>query len=1309
MKKKSILLILLTVIIALGVVATAYAIGVSGDYNGGSIDNSTEASGGSQTYYPPPYIDGIRISIVRADGTNVSSKDFLIDNHFESNKNTKVYATKNQCSKASYVNGKCNLSWNGGDTEIGEISQNLNEVETIFKKVEYSGGAYTFPINLASKVGSDSFSNIFDGLYKEANSSLTEEKYNEIMYQMLENLLTYYDAGKIDDYVVDGEENMLYDLFIVFEPVTVVNVWNKLYMGTAYELAVMAMQEPGGGFIDSQGVSKCAGSSYGALCDLGAVLRKTIPCKSYLDGSIITSMQEKNSTVLIKTFSKDSKNYFGKIEIDYDKSEINKCSGSNERMLAETVTGNHGVGIGVLWVNDVYSSNDQCSYIKSNIVTTGWQNKFEDAFYSNGVAGIYELYEDTVSSEYRYGYIKYKGKTGIEKADLKWFVNYCTCYGMYDYYYNNDVKNFTNVYQVMITNLGKKIGNEDGSWYKKLHLFNATQEKINSLLDNRFSDYNKENADYAKEHGLEWTDADKLYKELNCGVENRWCDHFEEWYTENKPSEFSDVSTYKIYYNENEFNADETISKNLQTMINAYNLQYRLFNDFKWSLTSDNGTTTYNYINRCLMEINCSNVDEFYNDMDIKLDKYSCDAIANFDFSQFNNAYGSNINGNWYKAKCGCTNNTDYQCTPNYGLGKCLSDDNTFYKDSKYGIVNDKYWDNCVFNDYGSYDIDIHKVSDKNNDLTYYEEGINSKYCEVYCIEDLTASLANPNINVEAGSRFTWGYSEVNGSRTCKTKFIDWDSFESDLDDANEAIVEAYTDYMLEEAKKESIENAKKNGKCVYNTEHLNCCKEEKPVLVKLNPTKEECESKGFNYNSSNNTCYKENIGAMGCYTMGVGVNYTKSYQLDGKCYLKKSNMSYKCIKKNNTKKYTAKSVNITINTIKVSWGGKTWTSGETAPTYDVDSKKTVYDNAVKKANGIIDAMKTCYDWDEQQELIYNVDPKATIYYSDDVNYSYSGDLNKVTNYSFNTNSDCEDYEVDLYSCKDKSCSGTVTIKKCTYNEATRNARTIFTLPSNVYRYVLKSNHLSIHPADLANYDIPNFTENYIDIGFSNFPVSFSLKEGIYGTEYDTGQLDVKYSNLGHIKNDKTMIDTILSNVPTTDDKKYGEWICEYKVYNKLFPQKNSDINLIYRPIDLDNPFPDIDASTRDTGSNWCDEDGDCSYNNKTVETYIYNNRNVEKEKLYQEEPMYTFILTPSIIKQIRDYNDNNSYDSYTGSLGTGQYFDYVCDSSTGRGCVSEYLTYIIDITNAKDNPGTCVDDKFRNAKDINSFYECRY
>ena len=106
----------------------------------------------------------------------------------------------------------------------------------------------------------------------------------------------------------------------------------------------------------------------------------------------------------------------------------------------------------------------------------------------------------------------------------------------------------------------------------------------------------------------------------------------------------------------------------------------------------------------------------------------------------------------------------------------------------------------------------------------------------------------------------------------------------------------------------------------------------------------------------------------------------------------------------------------------------------------------------------------------------------------------------------------------------------------------------------------------------------------------------------------------------------------------------------------------------------------------------------------------IYVQRRENDYDIYSGDPMYTFVLTPSIIKEIRRYNSVNSYADYTGSL-DGKNYDYKCNngSETGRYCISDYLSYIINITGAKNEPGSCVADKYRNYNDTANFEACRY
>lgn len=115
-------------------------------------------------------------------------------------------------------------------------------------------------------------------------------------------------------------------------------------------------------------------------------------------------------------------------------------------------------------------------------------------------------------------------------------------------------------------------------------------------------------------------------------------------------------------------------------------------------------------------------------------------------------------------------------------------------------------------------------------------------------------------------------------------------------------------------------------------------------------------------------------------------------------------------------------------------------------------------------------------------------------------------------------------------------------------------------------------------------------------------------------------------------------------------------------------PKYNEPGNIEYRVIDLKDPFPGNAAKAdsslfntkfntnikgRKPGSNW---------NSTTiVQKEILNNRGVKGDEVYNLTPLYEFNLTPSVIKKIREYNDNHSYDDFTLS----------CKGNNKQACVA--------------------------------------
>ena len=116
-------------------------------------------------------------------------------------------------------------------------------------------------------------------------------------------------------------------------------------------------------------------------------------------------------------------------------------------------------------------------------------------------------------------------------------------------------------------------------------------------------------------------------------------------------------------------------------------------------------------------------------------------------------------------------------------------------------------------------------------------------------------------------------------------------------------------------------------------------------------------------------------------------------------------------------------------------------------------------------------------------------------------------------------------------------------------------------------------------------------------------------------------------------------------------------------------PTIKNGIDVIFRTIDLDDPFPSIDANGRITGSNWCAGPEDCSNVNAVVDSVIINNRGVKTEELYKElDPLYKITLTPAIIKEIRKYNNTTRYDD----------FNLVCDANKDN-CKSDFIRTTLD------------------------------
>ena len=658
----------------------------------------------------------------------------------------------------------------------------------------------------------------------------------------------------------------------------------------------------------------------------------------------------------------------------------------------------------------------------------------------------------------------------------------------------------------------------------------------------------------------------------------------------------------------------------------------------------------------------------------------------------------------WYVDNCIDTStcvgsecpSTKVDCTPVYNIGSCLGGDIVKYSDESKSLTENEYWNSCVFSNDGSYSISTHKNSktSTSGSLSYYDSSLGSQYCEVFCTENLNASFETSINPVYAGQFFTWENHTVSGSRTCKTKSIDWTSYTNDVNTANYNTETAYVNWQLEIKKAANIAShatqiSSSSCSCIYSSHGNDCCTASSVHSYSCGCGDGKADSMSCcDADGKNCACGDSEPDSMSC------------------------SCGYVCDAPNNTRYdlYTASAASFKLITshgnVSNSWAGTNWCSDSETPKTIVPNLESVYEANKNIGIGLTTKMSLCYTWNDSN--LYNLNPTAKVSYSDDTNYSYSNDLITSTVYEEPTIiNKCETITAPNYtSCSGNNCFTSSTVKKCDYNNETRAGTSTFSLEDGIFQYVLKSNNMSINVNEINKDLVGNKTINYIDLLESNFPVSYAAKNGIHDT------LDLEYYNLGHMKGSSTTdIDNILLTSSTDINKDYKKWDCNFTVASNLITgtkpgtTTNSGINLIYRPIDLDNPFPSMTGTGRTTGTNWCNS-GDCSNTNQTVKDYITNNRGVTTDDIYNEEPMYTFILTPSVMKEIKKYNKQNNYAEYTGTLDDNPYpYDFKCKTGYGTECISDYVTYLINLTNAT---GTCVNESARSTSAGSTFETCR-
>lgn len=416
-----------------------------------------------------------------------------------------------------------------------------------------------------------------------------------------------------------------------------------------------------------------------------------------------------------------------------------------------------------------------------------------------------------------------------------------------------------------------------------------------------------------------------------------------------------------------------------------------------------------------------------------------------------------------------CTFTLDMSCP-----GDCDDDTAGYIKD-----IED--W-SCIFESRIS--------ADPNIKDHFYKWG--NRYCSVYCRESLYYEFPNSGMTVSAGSHFTigntwnypnWGPIHFVGRSECRTTSdtgdIRWDLFETDWEAANNTVKSNWDTYQIAIKRTDAVAAA--TNKSASNDCHSTC--------------------------DSWSTC-------------GTAPN------------------THSCCTSSSYKNHIKKPATVYYEGSNVTPGE--WCDYSSTPTFDVSGKRSTYLSSITSRDTLESNLLQCNDWErtyEEFEPVIGLQYSEAVYGGNYYNLSKSLERRTQTNYFVNGDNSAS---IDTYKKTDFTykyvCNtdgvtcvkgSTVTGSKMTYpvNDWLKQFTTKeydYTLPANIYRYVLKPSGESIN-------NQPGAGQNYVDVGYSNLPVHYSRSTGSYDiflqyTTFGTGhnfnkfifegaQVDINYGD----------------------------------------------------------------------------------------------------------------------------------------------------------------------------------------------------
>ncbi len=557
------------------------------------------------------------------------------------------------------------------------------------------------------------------------------------------------------------------------------------------------------------------------------------------------------------------------------------------------------------------------------------------------------------------------------------------------------------------------------------------------------------------------------------------------------------------------------------------------------------------------------------------------------------------------------------------------------------------------------------KQCDTNKDQYKSDIQISETYCKAYCIEEVNTLFPGDGYTFQAGQYFTigsspagnsWGPISFTGVRTCKsfldngyTEGVNTKQFIQDYNSTVLSEITAYNNAKNEERKQEAINQS------IASSYSNNCDTENDWIWVSDIPGGYVC-SAGLSDGSGG--CWNESWTVMiGWATWQQGSCPSGSQPRNGGCYRYELKMdtwypSKSYVTYNNNGGQGSGRVGGHCNYIESA--SPNWGAYESAK-----SKRLSLENVIQKCNSF--------------NFEYNLLPDVYVDYTEDEGYQFPNQ--KLTSYEqtvSNTINGGAQANVNGWGsntapayCQGSNCqlvhyecSG----EKCTYSGNKSNG--IYVAGVNVkektsitHTYVDYSLDTEYRYASKIDGSVKKAISNgqeglFIDLGDTVVPISYTLVPKKYN-------IYLSYQNIGHNGRFNDLLNT-------GDGAKYN---CPINIKNDILCKDCDDgtdpsgIDVIYRPIELgeqDIAFPGIDGEGRSPGANWV---GTLDNGQSLVDAYITHNRGVSDYEVYDMEPLYTITMTPTLIKQIREYNKK-----------IGDYSDFNLECNDGRQCYSEFI-----------------------------------